>query len=402
MVALLGLTSFETTAKAHTENFFRLYNSNTGEHRYTYSRWNRDDLIDIGWRAEGVGWVSNSNDGYTNIFTLKNPATDEEFYTIDKIEYDYLSLIGWEALGPAALMTSADQNIGVPIYRLYNPYEKTFNHHYTASIDERDWLVSLGWIYEGIAFYGSVSENESVFEYVIEDIGEITIKGLLTPSTITDLVIPDQITDKGSAYPVTKIDLAAFDGDTQLQTLTISDSIQSIGRSAFENTKSLQKVTLGSGIKTIEFAAFSGSAITEITIPDNITRIESFAFNDSSLEQVTLGVGLEMIGTYAFSSTNLTEITIPGNIKNIGSGAFFEAESLQMVTLDIEIEIINQDAFSSTGITEITIPNSVASIGGNAFYDTPLVSISLPDKFQPTYENFLPETLASENIHFTS
>ena len=41
----------------------------------------------------------------------------------------------------------------IPIYRLYNPNAVTGIHHYTGSIEERDWLVSLGWNYEGIAWF---------------------------------------------------------------------------------------------------------------------------------------------------------------------------------------------------------------------------------------------------------
>ena len=37
------------------------------------------------------------------------------------------------------------------MYRLYNPYVS--DHHYTLSSVERDGLVQVGWIYEGIGWY---------------------------------------------------------------------------------------------------------------------------------------------------------------------------------------------------------------------------------------------------------
>ncbi|MBV7390781.1 hypothetical protein KUA55_08825 [Enterococcus sp. ALS3] len=40
------------------------------------------------------------------------------------------------------------------LYRLYNPNQFAFNHHYSQSGTERDWLVELGWKYELVAFYG--------------------------------------------------------------------------------------------------------------------------------------------------------------------------------------------------------------------------------------------------------
>ena len=35
-----------------------------------------------------------------------------------------------------------------------NPNAVSGSHHYTSSIEERDYLVSLGWHYEGIGWYG--------------------------------------------------------------------------------------------------------------------------------------------------------------------------------------------------------------------------------------------------------
>ena len=32
-------------------------------------------------------------------------------------------------------------------------------HHYIADADERDWLISLGWSAEGIAWYGMNEEE---------------------------------------------------------------------------------------------------------------------------------------------------------------------------------------------------------------------------------------------------
>ena len=41
-----------------------------------------------------------------------------------------------------------------PLYREYNPNAVAGAHNYTTSEGENDWLVSLGWRYEGIAWYG--------------------------------------------------------------------------------------------------------------------------------------------------------------------------------------------------------------------------------------------------------
>ncbi|MBQ7707043.1 MAG: hypothetical protein IJT72_04600 [Lachnospiraceae bacterium] len=45
-------------------------------------------------------------------------------------------------------------NSETPLYRLYNPNAETGAHHFTANAGERDFLVSVGWNYEDIAWYG--------------------------------------------------------------------------------------------------------------------------------------------------------------------------------------------------------------------------------------------------------
>ena len=63
---------------------------------------------------------------------------------------DYLVSVGWKYEGIGWYSNDYKE---IPIYRLYNPNAKTGTHHYTASGIEKNYLVSQGWKYEGIAFY---------------------------------------------------------------------------------------------------------------------------------------------------------------------------------------------------------------------------------------------------------
>ena len=66
-------------------------------------------------------------------------------------EMFYLSIIGWNYEGIG--WYSADN--GMPIYRVFNPYEDgPAAHCFTANAGERDILVGLGYIDEGIGWYG--------------------------------------------------------------------------------------------------------------------------------------------------------------------------------------------------------------------------------------------------------
>ncbi|MCR5582061.1 MAG: leucine-rich repeat protein, partial [Eggerthellaceae bacterium] len=70
---------------------------------------------------------------------LYNPNSGEHFYTASAEERDGLVALGWQYEGSGWV---APETSDTPVYRLYNP--NGGDHHYTMSAEERDWLVSLG------------------------------------------------------------------------------------------------------------------------------------------------------------------------------------------------------------------------------------------------------------------
>ena len=83
-----------------------------------------------------------------DMYRLYNPNSGEHFYTASLGERNHLISLGWndEGIGWVAPETS-----NTPVYRLYN--QNGGEHHYTTSIGERDHLISLGWNDEGIGWY---------------------------------------------------------------------------------------------------------------------------------------------------------------------------------------------------------------------------------------------------------
>jgi len=92
------------------------------------------------------------------MYRLYNPNGGEHFYTASAEERDWLSTLGWkyEGIGWTAPATS-----DAPVYRLYNP--NGGDHHYTSSVEERDWLRGLGWKYEGIGWYSEDSDGQALY-----------------------------------------------------------------------------------------------------------------------------------------------------------------------------------------------------------------------------------------------
>ncbi len=148
--AVIILTEAEIPAPEGCMNMYRLYNPNSGEHFYTSSVGERNNLIRIGWNYEGVGWVAPVTSN-TPVYRLYNQNGGEHHYTTSIGERNMLINAGWTDEG---IGWYSDDQERVPLYRQYNPNAFANNHNYTTSRSENDWLVSIGWQAEGIGWYG--------------------------------------------------------------------------------------------------------------------------------------------------------------------------------------------------------------------------------------------------------
>ena len=139
-----------------------------------------------------------------------------------------------------------------------------------------------------------------------------TVDGLTWTYTVTDgsatvgtggvsTAIP-QITEgaiaipaKLGGYDVTGISQNAFNGCSDLTSVTIPDCVTSIGTAAFADCSGLTSITIPDGATSIGLAAFAGcSGLTSVTIPDNVTSVGNIAFeNCGNLKTVFLPESLQ-------------------------------------------------------------------------------------------------------------
>ena len=174
----------------------------------------------------------------------------------------------------------------------------------------------------------------------------------------------------------------AFAFCENLTDVQMGDGVLRIGKRAFSECKNLKNLTLSRSLQYVGMAAFSGCKIESVTLPANLTHVDSHAFSGClKLANVAMPRSVAKIGAGAFSHCRaLREVTVPERVTCIEENAFGYCDALAVVRLPSGITEIRKNAFAECeNLTAVSLPESVTKIGECAFlHCRSLKKITLP------------------------
>jgi hypothetical protein len=230
-----------------------------------------------------------------------------------------------------------------------------------------------GLVYAGMVAYkykGTMPDNTKiVLEEGTMGIGD---NAFFDCDALISISIPNSVTSIGGY---------AFADCSGLTSIIIPNSVTGIGGHALDRCNNLVSISIGSGVKDIGFDAFQGcSNITTIHINDlaswcmvsfedweyGSTRytsnpfdygtIEHLYVNGEEITDLVIPDGVTKINSKAFYNLkSLTSVTIPNSVTKIGGSAFYGCDYIMTVNSEIMEPFNCKNAFSENTLRKGTL-----------------------------------------------
>ena len=159
-----------------------------------------------------------------------------------------------------------------------------------------------------------------------------------------DIVIPETITYGENVYTVTAIGSSAFYGCSNLKSIAIPKTVTNSASQAFDGCSALSSVYIssleawckisfnsyyGNPLNYAENLYLNGNLVTDLEIPNTVTKIRDYAFKDFDY---------------------FTSVTIPESVTSIGEGAFNSAGCELKFLSSTPATLASTSCFSSNAV----------------------------------------------------
>lgn len=209
---------------------------------------------------------------------------------------------------------------------------------------------------------------------------------IVVTSNVMSITVPDSVTTIGSS---------AFRKLSYLTTLNLGNGVKTIARDALADLSSLQSLSIPASLTSIgiDDGALRGStALTSVTVDSNNPKYDSRDNCNAIIETTTnkLIAGCKAstipntvisIGNYAFKEVGITSVTIPNSVTSLGTRCFYGCKGLTSATIPASIVTFGEKTFEQcTGLASVTLENGLQSLATFMFQAcSSLTSIVIPN-----------------------
>lgn len=178
-------------------------------------------------------------------------------------------------------------------------------------------ITVLCWI--SLAVFAAIGDKiyptDNMIYQVTSDT-EVQVVGYTNAFATTDLVIPPSVESGGTNYAVTAI--SVFINNTTIQTLRVPGTVKALATNwqGFKGCTNLRSVIFEKGFTKLAKGAFNGcKALKRVTLPEGVTEIPVYTFQNSGLETITFPSTVATINGNAFAGcAGLSEIRFDGKM----------------------------------------------------------------------------------------
>ena len=210
-----------------------------------------------------------------------------------------------------------------------------------------DAVVEIG----DYAFADCGLANTTVLEFP-ETVEYMGYGNLRNATGIEDLTIPFLGTSRYLADPMREAKLESLFGK---------------GFQMQGGIDSLRRVAVLNGTVVGIYGFGNCQNLQQVCLPDTITEIGQYAFNEANIKEITLPKNLVTLHPYAFARSNVEKVVFPNSLVTIGEHCFEYCSLLTDAVLPESIQYIGKCAFMWTGLSEVSLPASVIECGDAAF-----------------------------------
>ena len=253
---------------------------------------------------------------------------------------------------------------------------------FTGTLVIPDTVTSIG----GYAFSGCGAISELEIPTSVEYLGEGAFNGC---SGLTDVTLPVELSIFG-----------VFEGCSNVERIryTVQETGIMPDRSYYSDNltlewvcqERLQSVVFDNGVKCIARYAFhafwneedESCVLRSVTLPDTVESIGDYAFKDNEDAIINgLPASLKAVGAYAFENCKgLTANDLPASLEAVGAYAFENCKGLTPNGLPVGFRTAGESAFYGCGITALTIPAGFTTIPNQCFSScSALETLVIPD-----------------------